>query len=70
LRTGRILRLRTFGDSDSRRYYKAVDDGRSPAIRAFRLSVREGETVTVRFTPHLGCVRWITGASGSGDRRE
>jgi predicted membrane protein DUF2207 len=69
--TGPILRLRTFGDDKNRRRYAAVDDG-SGAVRAFRLSacqyatVEQGELVTVRFTPNLGCVRWIVQASGSG----
>ena len=63
--TGPVLRLRTFGDEENRRYYAAVADGGSRDIRALRLSasqyadVQEGWLATVRFTPHLGCVRWI-----------
>ena len=67
--TGPIIRLRALGDDDSLRYYLAVDDGSSRYIRAFRVSerqygdVREGENVTVRFTPNLGRVRWIIPAT-------
>jgi Predicted membrane protein (DUF2207) len=63
--TGPILRLRTFGDDESTRYYLAVDDGGSPAIRAWRLNARQyegleqGQLVTVVVTRNLGCVRWI-----------
>jgi hypothetical protein len=63
--TGLIIRLRTFGDDDGRRYYVAVDDGRSRLLRAFRVSasqydgLHQGGRVTVRFTPNLGRVRWI-----------
>src|SRR5919201_3550091 len=35
--TGQILRLRTYGDDDDKRYYVAVDDGRSATIRAWRV---------------------------------
>jgi hypothetical protein len=67
--TGPIVRLRALGDDDGLRYYLAVDDGSSRYIRAFRVSerqygdVREGENVTVRFTPNLGRVRWIIPAT-------
>jgi Predicted membrane protein (DUF2207) len=63
--TGPILRLRAFGDEKHRRYYVAVDDGRSSSIRAWRVSpsnyanLAQGEVVTARLTPRLGCVRWI-----------
>ena len=63
--TGPILRLRTFGDDEKRRYYVAVDDGSSPVIRAFRVKARhysgleQGELVTVRTTRNLACVQWI-----------
>lgn len=66
--TGPILRLRAFGDDD-KRHYVAIDDGSSPALRAFRVSAREyagleqGEEVTMRITRRLGCVRWIVPAS-------
>lgn len=71
--TGPILRLRTFGDEKKRRYYAAVDDGSARSIRAFRLNPRQysgleqGAHVTVRFTPNVGCVRWIIRASDAGD---
>jgi Predicted membrane protein (DUF2207) len=63
--TGPILRLRRFGDEKHRRYYVAVDDGRSSSIRAWRVSagryqgLEQGEMVTVHLTRNLGCVRWI-----------
>jgi hypothetical protein len=69
--TGWILRLRMFDEDDKPRYYVAVDDGVSPSIRAFRVSrqqyagLRQGEKVTVRFTPKLGRVRWIVPALAS-----
>jgi hypothetical protein len=67
--TGPILRLRVSGGDDKRRYYVAVDDGESTAIRAFRVSkeqfeeLREGDVVTVRTTERLGRVRWIVPAA-------
>jgi hypothetical protein len=67
--TGPILRLRAFGGDDKPRYYVAVDDGESTAIKAFRVSadqfetLREGDLVTVRTTERLGRVRWIVPAS-------
>src|SRR5437867_10994395 len=63
--TGPILRLREFGDEKHRRYYVAVDDGRSSSIRAWRVSpqrytgLEQGEQVTVRLTRNFCCVRWI-----------
>jgi hypothetical protein len=63
--SGPILRLREFGSDDKRRYYVAVDDGRSRAIRAFRIDARrylaleQGQFVTVKVTKRLACVRWI-----------
>ena len=63
--TGPILRLREFGGDDKRRYYAAIDDGRSRRIRALRLNPRlyvgleQGQVVTVKATKRLGCVRWI-----------
>jgi hypothetical protein len=68
--TGPILRLREFGGDDKRRYYVAVDDGRSRAIRAFRidprryLALEQGQVVTVKATKRLGCVRWIIDGPG------
>jgi hypothetical protein len=67
--TGRILRLRSFGDDKKQRYFVAVDDGSSRRIRAFRVSphlyegLEQDEVVTVRTTSNLGCVRWIIRAS-------
>ncbi len=67
--TGRILRLRSFGDDEKQRYYVAVDDGASREIRAFRVKPRlykgleQDDVVTVRATANLGCVRWIIPAS-------
>ena len=63
--TGPILRLRAYGDDKRRRYYVAVDDGESRAIRAWRVNPRhytgldQGETITLAVTRNLGCVRWI-----------
>jgi Predicted membrane protein (DUF2207) len=64
--TGPLLRLRAFGDEDDElRYYAAVDDGSSERIRALRIGreqyerIAQGQTITVRLTPNLGCVRWI-----------
>ena len=66
--TGPILRLRTFGDDDKERYYVAVDDGESEAIRAWKVSsshyqgLRQGAVITARLTRNLCCVRWIVRA--------
>jgi hypothetical protein len=55
--------------TDRRRSYVVVDDARSPVIPTFKVSpsqyagLVQGETVTVRFTPNLGRVRWIISAS-------
>lgn len=63
--TGPILRLRSFGDDEGRRYYVAVDDGSSRLIRAWRVrpglysGLAQGELVTAAVTPNLGCVRWL-----------
>jgi hypothetical protein len=64
--TGPILRLRALGDEDEElRYYAAVDDGSSKRIRAVRIGreqyerLAQGQTITVRLTPNLACVRWI-----------
>ena len=67
--TGPVLRLRELGGDDKPRYYVAVDDGESTAIKAFRVTeeqfekLREGDVVTVRATERLGRVRWILPAS-------
>jgi hypothetical protein len=66
--TGPILRLREFGDEKHRRYYVAVDDGKSRSIRAWRVSpqryagLEQGELITARLTRNLCCVRWIIAA--------
>jgi len=66
--TGTILRLRTFGDDDSRRYYVAVDDGESDTIRAWRVKwahyegLEQGDVITARLTRNLRCLRWIIAA--------
>lgn len=68
--TGPILRLREYGDDESRRYYVAVDDGVSGRIRAWQIrpafyaGLEQGELVSVRVTKNLGCVRSIVPASG------
>jgi hypothetical protein len=68
--TGPILRLRALGDDD-KRHYVAIDDGTSPVLRAFRVSagqyqgLEQGDTVTMRITSRLGCVRWIVPASAT-----
>jgi hypothetical protein len=70
-RTGPILRLRMFGDDDSRRYYVAVDDGTSSRIRAWPIGaalysgLAQGELVTVSVTRKLGHVRSIVQAPGT-----
>jgi Predicted membrane protein (DUF2207) len=66
-RTGVVLRVRTFGRSSRSvgRHYVAVDDGRSPVIRALRIrtgpasadGVIEGEEATATVTPRLRFVR-------------
>jgi hypothetical protein len=72
--TGPILRLRTFGDDEKRRHYIAVDDGRSDAIRAWRVSraryegLQQGEVITARLTRNLSCVRWVVHAEDDGGR--
>ncbi len=71
--TGPILRLRTFGDEDDRRYYIAVDDGSSDAIRAWRVKaaryegLAQGESITARLTRHLCCVRWVLHEEGPSE---
>ena len=69
--TGPILRLRTFGDDDDLRYYIAVDDGTSNAIRALRVKparyegLEQGQMITARLTRNLRCVRWVIPAETS-----
>ena len=69
--TGPILRLRAFGDDDGRRYYVAVDDGSSDAIRAWRVKweryegLEQGDVITARLTRNLRCVRWIVRGESS-----
>ncbi len=68
--TGPVLRLRRFG-GDDKRFYAAVDDGKSRAIRAWRVNegqyaaLRQGQSVTVAATRNLGRVRSIVDADGS-----
>lgn len=68
--TGVILRLRAFGDDEDRRYYVALDDGTSDAVRAFRVrsgqyaGLEQGWLVTARVTANLGCVRSIVRSDG------
>jgi hypothetical protein len=63
--TGQILRLRTHGDDDDKRYYVAVDDGASARIRAWRVKpelyspLRQYEVVTGTITRNLRYVRSI-----------
>ncbi len=72
--TGPILRLRAFGDEKHRRYFVAVDDGRSGRIRAWRVSpqrytgLEQGELVTAELTRNLRCVRSITVGAAQSDR--
>jgi hypothetical protein len=69
--TGPILRLRALGDEDHRRYYVAVDDGTSNAIRALRVKparydgLEQGQVITARLTRNLRCVRWVIPAETS-----
>jgi hypothetical protein len=63
--TGQILRLRTHGDKDDKRWYVAVDDGASATIRAWRVKpelyspLRQYEVVTATITRNLRYVRSI-----------
>jgi hypothetical protein len=67
-RTGPVLRLRKRGDDDNHKYFVAVDDGRSPKIRAWPVKyelytkLHQRELVTASVTPRLGHVRSITPA--------
>jgi predicted membrane protein DUF2207 len=58
---GRVLRCRTRGDDDNRRWYVAVDDGTTDRIRAWRFrhapQVPQGATVTAEVSPRTGHVR-------------
>jgi Predicted membrane protein (DUF2207) len=64
--TGQILRKRTYGSDDKKRFYVAVDDGTSPTIRAWRVdsnvysTLLQGDVVTATITPYLRYVRSIT----------
>jgi hypothetical protein len=63
--TGAVIRRRAFEGRRGTTYFLAVDDGRAAEICAWRVSreqyddVEQGDLVTVRVTPRLGCVRWI-----------
>jgi hypothetical protein len=67
--TGPIMRLRSFGDDEHRRYYVAVDDGSARLVHAWRVQpgqytgLEQGELVTVAATPNLGRVRRLVRAS-------
>ena len=69
--TGPILRLRTFGDDEKRRYYVAVDDGTSNTIRAWRVKspryegLEQGQVITARLTRNLRCLRWVIPADAA-----
>jgi hypothetical protein len=69
--TGAILRLRTFGDDEKRRYYVAVDDGTSNTIRAWRVKsaryegLEQGQVITARLTRNLRCLRWVIPADAA-----
>jgi len=65
-RSGTVLRIRAYGGSGEakERHYVAIDDGRSPRIRAFRvppkhrwIPVIEGKDATATFSPRLGFLR-------------
>jgi Predicted membrane protein (DUF2207) len=64
--TGQILRLRSYGGDDDKRYYVAVDDGTSATIRAWRVKpelyspLRQYEVVTGTLTRNLRYVRAIS----------
>jgi Predicted membrane protein (DUF2207) len=64
--TGQVLRLRAYGDDDSKRHYVAVDDGTSATIRAWRVRpelyspLRQYEVVTGTLTRNLRYVRAIS----------
>jgi hypothetical protein len=67
--TGPILRLRVLGSEKRRRHFVAVDDGTSPAIRAWVVdpfvyaALTQGDTVTVEVTRILGFVRSLEPAT-------
>jgi hypothetical protein len=64
--TGQILRKRSYGSDDKKRFYVAVDDGTSSTIRAWRVNsnlystLLQGDVVTATITPYLRYVRSIT----------
>ena len=55
--TGQILRKRSYGSDDKKRFYVAVDDGTSSTIRAWRVNsnlystLLQGDVVTATITP-------------------
>jgi hypothetical protein len=63
--TGQILRLRAVGSDDDERHYVALDDGRSPTIRAFRVryelysGLGRDQVVTATVTRNFRYVREI-----------
>jgi hypothetical protein len=64
--TGQVLRKRSYGSDDKKRFYVAVDDGTSSTIRAWRVNsnvystLLQGDVVTATITPYLRYVRSIT----------
>ena len=74
--TGMVLRLRRFGggENSTPRYFVAVDDGRSPTIRAWRLrpqvwasaALAEYRPATGMVTPNLGFVESIRPGGPAG----
>ena len=64
--TGQVLRKRSYGSDDKKRFYVAVDDGTSSTIRAWRVNsnvystLLQGDVVTASITPYLRYVRSIT----------
>jgi hypothetical protein len=60
---GEVLRERTWGSDENITHWVAVDNGKSPVVRAWRVSsarateVDQNQVVRARVTPLLGFVR-------------
>ena len=60
---GEVLRERTWGTDENITHWVAVDNGKSPVVRAWRVSparateVDQNQVVRARVTPLLGFVR-------------